>query len=94
MTICLCHSLYIPLNDSRPLNDKVIVGLYYMVLPTLNYPILKYSRILLSHKKEIFTLCNSMDGPGEHYAKQNKPVRERQVPYDFTHKWNLTNKLR
>ena len=39
-----------------------------MVLPTLNYPILKYSRILLSHKKEIFTLCNSMDGPGEHYA--------------------------
>ena len=23
----------------------------------------------------------------------NKPVRERQIPYDFTHVWNLMNKL-
>ena len=23
-----------------------------------------------------------MDGPGEHYAKWNKPVRERHIPYD------------
>ena len=28
-------------------------------------------------KKENFTLCNSMDGPGEHYSKWNKPVRGR-----------------
>ena len=35
--------------------------------------------ILLGHKKEQnFTLCDSMDGPGEHYAKWNKPVKERQ----------------
>ena len=27
-----------------------------------------------SVKKENFTLCNSMDEPGEHYAKWNKPV--------------------
>ena len=27
-------------------------------------------------KKKNFTLCDSMDGPGEHYAKWNKPVRE------------------
>ena len=32
-----------------------------------------------------------MDGPGEHYAKWNKPVRERQIPYDFSHMWNLMN---
>ena len=44
-------------------------------------------------KKENFTLCNSMDGPGEHYARWNKPVRERQVPCDFIHVWNLMNKL-
>ena len=44
-------------------------------------------------KKENFTLCNSMDGPGEHYAKLNKPVRERQIPYNFTHGWNVMNKL-
>ena len=32
-----------------------------------------------------------MDGAGEHYAKWNKSVRERQIPYDFTHMWNLMN---
>ena len=30
-----------------------------------------------------------MNRPGEHYAKWNKPVREIQIPYDFTHIWNL-----
>ena len=50
--------------------------------------------ILLGHKKEEnFALCNSMGGPGEHYAKWNKPVRERQIPYNFTHMWSLMNKL-
>ena len=44
-------------------------------------------------KKENLTLFNSMDGPGEDYAKWNKLVRERQIPYDFTHMWNLMNKL-
>ena len=38
-------------------------------------------------------ICDSMDGPREHYAKWNKPVRERQIPYDFIHIWNLMNKL-
>ena len=34
-----------------------------------------HNGLLLSHKKEEnFTLCDSMDGPGEHYAKWNKPV--------------------
>ena len=52
-----------------------------------------HNGILLSSKKgENFTLCNSMDGPGAHYAKWNKPVRERQILYDFSHMWNLMNK--
>ena len=38
-----------------------------------------HNGILLGHKKEKFTLCNSVDGPGEHY--------------DFTHMWNLKHKL-
>ena len=46
----------------------------------------------LAMKKENFTLCNSMDGPGEHYTRWNKPVGEQQIPYDFTHMWNLMNK--
>ena len=36
-----------------------------------------HNGILLTYKKENFTLCNTMDEPGEHYAKWNKPVRER-----------------
>ena len=36
-------------------------------------------------REENLTLCNSMDGPGEHYATWYKPVRERWMPYDFTH---------
>ena len=39
------------------------------------------------------TLYNSMDGPGQYYAKCNKPVRERQIPYDFTYMWNVMNKI-
>ena len=51
-----------------------------------------YNGIVHSHKKqESLTLCDSMDGPGGHYAKWNKPGRERQIPYDLTHKWNLIN---
>ena len=39
-----------------------------------------HNGILLDYKKEEnFTLCDSMDGTGEHYAKWNKPVRERQI---------------
>ena len=45
-----------------------------------------HSGILFGHKKEEnFTLCDSMDGHREHYAKENKPEREKQTPYDFTH---------
>ena len=53
-----------------------------------------HSGILLGLKKdENFILCDSMDGPGEHYARRNKPVTDRQIPYDFTGMWNLINKL-
>ena len=34
-----------------------------------------------------------MDGPGEHYTKWNKPVKERKIPNNFTHVWNLMSKL-
>ena len=36
-----------------------------------------HNGILLGHKKENFTLRNTMDEPGEHCAKWNKRVRER-----------------
>ena len=47
--------------------------------------------ILFSHKKEWnLAICNNMDGAREYNAK--KYVRERQVPYDFIHMWNLRSK--
>ena len=46
---------------------------------------------LVVKKEESFTLCDSMDGTGEHYAKWNKPVRGKQTPYDLTLMWNLMN---
>ena len=48
-----------------------------------------------SRKKEgAPTLCDSMDGTGEHYAKWNKPGSERQIPYDLIYEWNLINKTK
>ena len=52
-----------------------------------------YNGILLSHQKEWnYAICNNMDGARVYYAKQNKPVTGRQIPYDFTFMWNLRNK--
>ena len=52
-----------------------------------------HNGILHSRKKGgALTLCEGMDGTGEHYAKWNNPGDERQIPYDLTHKWNLINK--
>ena len=38
------------------------------------------------------TLCDSTDGTGENYAKQNKPGSKGQIPYDLTFNWNIINK--
>ena len=40
-------------------------------------------------KKWNFAICNNMDGTPGYYAKW---IRERKIPYDFTHMWNLRNK--
>ena len=46
-----------------------------------------HSGILYSRKKEgAPTLCDSMDGSGEHYAKWNMLGSERQIPYDLHYK--------
>ena len=54
------------------------------------------NRVLLTGKKkkkeENFILSDSMDEPGEYYAKWNKPGGERQISYALTFKWNLINK--
>ena len=30
-----------------------------------------------------------MDGTRDYHTKWSKPERERQIPYDITHMWNL-----
>ena len=53
-----------------------------------------HNEILLSPKKGgNLTFSYSMDGPGDYYAKWNKPARERQKPYDLSCMWNLMNKI-
>ena len=43
-----------------------------------------HNGILCSREKEgAPTLCDSMDGTGEHYAKWNKPGSERQILFDL-----------
>ena len=49
-----------------------------------------HNGILRSREKEgASTLCNSMDGTGEHYANWNKPDSEGRIPYDLTFNWNI-----
>ena len=43
-------------------------------------------------KRIKLAICNNVGGTRVYYAKQNKSVRERQIPYDFTHMWNLRGK--
>ena len=52
-----------------------------------------HNGILLGDQKEWnLAICNNVDGDKIYYAKRNKPIRERQIPYDFTHMWSLRNK--
>ena len=56
---------------------------------------IKSSGILCAPQmEENLTSCNSMNGPGEYYAKWNKAVRERQAPYGLTYMWNLMKKIK
>ena len=43
-------------------------------------------------RKGNLAICNDVDGTREHYAKQNKSIRERQLSYDLTDMRNLRNK--
>ena len=51
-----------------------------------------HNGILRIRNKGAPTLCNDMDGTGEHYAKWNKPGSDRQILYDLTFKSNLKDK--
>ena len=38
-------------------------------------------------------LYENIVGGREYYAKWNKSIRERQIPYDVTCMWNLKSKI-
>ena len=52
-----------------------------------------HNGILCRYKKRKFYPSWEHERPREHYAKWNRLVRERKIPYDFTHTWNQINKL-
>ena len=43
-------------------------------------------------KKWNLAICKDVGGTGGYYAKWNKSIREKQLPDDLTHMWNLRNK--
>ena len=46
----------------------------------------RHKGILFSHEKEAnLAICDNMDEPGAHYAKWNKPGRERQKLHGTTY---------
>ena len=48
--------------------------------------IYSHNGIVHSRKKEgTPTFCNSMDGTGKHYVKENKPVGQRQILFNLTY---------
>ena len=80
-----CSVIYSHQDGSNPSIHQLMNGYNSGTFTTMEF----YSVV---KKEENVTLCNSMNGPGEHYAKGNKPVRESQIPYDFARMWNLMNK--
>ena len=49
-----------------------------------------YNRIFLSHKlKHCLAICNNIDGHTSYDAKWSKSDKEKQIPYDLIHMWNL-----
>ena len=51
--------------------------------------------ILFSHDKEgNLAICNKMDEPRGHHAKQNEPDRKRQIFYDLTYMCNPKKKVK
>ena len=92
-------------NPKEPMHPNVHSSTIYnsQVLEATSVPISKWvdqktmvhlhNGILHSRKKEgAPTLCNRMDGTGEHYAKWNKPGSEGQIPYDLTFNWNIISR--
>ena len=54
------------------------------------YVVYIYNGILLSHKKEWNNdICSKRDGPRNYHTKWSKSKREKQIPHNTTHMWNL-----
>lgn len=49
--------------------------------------------VLVSQEKGHLPICNNMGEPEGYYAEYSQSVRERQIAYDLTYMWTLTNKI-
>ena len=94
--VCILKdSMHFTVHSSTIYHSQVLEATYVPISKWV-YPktmVYLHNRILCSREKEgAYTLCNSMDGTGEHYAKWNKQDGEGQIPYDLTFNWNIINR--
>ena len=75
-------------DHSLKYNNWFQAELYILTLPNLTYIPEVCASVFIFLPSRLFSSSN---GPGEHYAKWNKPGSERQITYDLTYKWNLIN---
>ena len=64
----------------------------YLVDPWVHELLIHISYTLAVKKKTILPFV-TVWWTWRNYAKWNKPIRERQIPHDFTHMWNLRTEL-
>ena len=81
-------NIYSSIINNKQMMERVQMSINWLVKMWYTY-----NGILLSHQKEWnHSICNDVDGARVYCTKQNKSVRERQIPYDVTPMWNLRNK--
>ena len=78
--VCVCVYIY------------MWYGIYMCVYMYIYHTHIMHTMIYYSAiRKDDVAICRDMNGLGKHYAKWNKPDRERQILYNMTYMWNLKN---
>ena len=73
-----------------PINRQVDTKVWYIHTVKYHWAIRNEILPFVTMVNLLFFFCQVItDGPRGYYAKRNKSVREKQIPYAFTYIWNL-----